>query len=80
MLEKEEIAKLRGEAQEEESDSEEDNGDEEESEEVKGDDKDIGDDEDEGDDKKEGDNDDVDGKEVMEKEVQEEGRADQRLN
>ena len=40
-----EIGKLRGEAQEEESNSEEDSGDEEEKDEVEGDDEDKGDDE-----------------------------------
>ena len=72
VLEKGEIAELRGEAQEEEFAGKEDNGDEE-SEEVEGDDKDKGDDEEEGDEKE------VHGEEVKDKEVDDQGLDDERL-
>ena len=74
VLEEGGIAKLRGEAQVEESNDEEDSGDEEESKEVEGDD------EEEGDDKEEGDEEAVDGEEVKDKEVEDQGRVNERLD
>ena len=64
MLEEGGIAKLRGEAQVEESNGDKDSGDEEENKEVKGDNKE------EGDDKEEGNEEAVDGGEVKDKEVE----------